>query len=170
MPQDLERQCLPSPKIDLCELYPLCSPQVLFLSHSWVVLALLLTMDPPVTKPEPGIRPRFSPLPTWESVLHDTLMALPAPIPPVLPQLAFGINYPVAVTSQYPEPPISYVLFLQIASPVNFQSSNLLLKPLASGKLLCSTGSSAPCSMMTWRGEMGRVGARLKREGRYIYI
>ena len=42
---------------------------------------------------------------------------------------------------------------------------------MATGKLLCSTGSSARCSVMTERDGMGGVvGERLKREGIYVYI
>ena len=38
-------------------------------------------------------------------------------------------------------------------------------KQTASGKLVCSTGSSPRCSVMTWRGDMGGMLGRLMREG-----
>ena len=44
------------------------------------------------------------------------------------------------------------------------------VKYLANGKLLDSTGSSAPCSVMTWRNGMGSVGGRLNKEKIYVYI
>ena len=40
----------------------------------------------------------------------------------------------------------------------------------ASRKLLCNTGSSAGCFVITYRGGMGRVGGRFKSEGIYAYI
>ena len=39
------------------------------------------------------------------------------------------------------------------------------VKQIASGKQPHSTGRSAPCSVTTWRGGIGRVGGRSKREG-----
>ena len=44
------------------------------------------------------------------------------------------------------------------------------VKQTARGKLLYSTGSSARCSVMTWRGGMEEDEGRLKREGLYGYI
>ena len=44
------------------------------------------------------------------------------------------------------------------------------VKWTASGKLLCSTGSSALCSVMTERAGMRGVGWKLKREGVYVYL
>ena len=41
---------------------------------------------------------------------------------------------------------------------------------ISNGKLLYDTGGPAWCSKTTYRGGMGRVGARLKKEGIYIYI
>ena len=38
------------------------------------------------------------------------------------------------------------------------------------GKLLRSTGSSAQCPMMTWRGEAGWYGRRKAHKGEGIYI
>ena len=47
----------------------------------------------------------------------------------------------------------------------------LCVKQIASGKLLNSTGSSALCSVMTQKGEIGGgVGGRLKKEGIYVHI
>ena len=43
------------------------------------------------------------------------------------------------------------------------------VKYLANGKLLDSTGSSAPCSVMTWKGGMG-AGGRGAHEGGDIGI
>ena len=43
------------------------------------------------------------------------------------------------------------------------------VKYLANGKLLDSTGSSAPCSVMTWKGGMG-AGWRGAQEGGDIGI
>ena len=40
------------------------------------------------------------------------------------------------------------------------------IKELASGKLLCSSGCSAQCSLMSG---MGDVGGRRKRESIYVY-
>ena len=44
------------------------------------------------------------------------------------------------------------------------------VKQIASGKQPHSTGRSAQCFVMTYRGGMGKVGGRLKREGIYVYI
>ena len=42
----------------------------------------------------------------------------------------------------------------------------MMCKQLASGQVLCSAGSSALCSVMTWRvGRGGTERGRLKREG-----
>ena len=40
----------------------------------------------------------------------------------------------------------------------------------ASGKQPHSTGRSAPCSEMTERGGIGRMGGRLKREGMWGHV
>ena len=40
---------------------------------------------------------------------------------------------------------------------------------MTSGNLLYNTESSAPCSVMTSRGEMQEVGGRSRREGIYVY-
>ena len=41
---------------------------------------------------------------------------------------------------------------------------------IAGGKLLYSTGIASQCSVMTQRSGMTRVGGKLKREGKYLYI
>ena len=43
------------------------------------------------------------------------------------------------------------------------------MKQIASGKLLCNTGSSAQCSVMTWRDGMGEAG-REAQEGICVYL
>ena len=44
------------------------------------------------------------------------------------------------------------------------------VKQIASGKQQHSTGRSAQCFAMTYRGGIGRVGVRLKREGIWGYM
>ena len=46
----------------------------------------------------------------------------------------------------------------------------LYAKQTASENLLCKTGSSTQCSVMTWRGGMGRWGGREAQEGGDICI
>ena len=46
----------------------------------------------------------------------------------------------------------------------------LSVKQIASGKLLCNTGSSARRSVMAWRSMIVRVAGRLKRAGIYVYL
>ena len=46
----------------------------------------------------------------------------------------------------------------------------ILPKEIASGKLLHSTGRSAQCFVTTWRGGIGRVGGRCKREEIWEYM
>lgn len=44
-------------------------------------------------------------------------------------------------------------------------------KQTASGKLPCSAGNSAPCSVKTWGGGWeSAMGGRLQREGMYVYL
>ena len=46
-----------------------------------------------------------------------------------------------------------------------------MCKTVASGELPSNTGSSAGCSVTTWRGETGmKQGGRFKRKGTYVYL
>ena len=45
------------------------------------------------------------------------------------------------------------------------------VKQIASGNLLCDTGSSTQCSVKTWRGGMGwEMDEGFRREGTYLYL
>ena len=49
---------------------------------------------------------------------------------------------------------------------LKLEINTLACAKIASGKLLCNTGSSAQCSVMTYMGGIG--GVRSKREGIYV--
>lgn len=44
------------------------------------------------------------------------------------------------------------------------------VKQIYSRNLLCNTGSSAGCFVITYRGGMGRVGGRFKRVGIHVHV
>ena len=45
------------------------------------------------------------------------------------------------------------------------------IKQVASGNLLCDTGSSTQCSVITQKGGMGwEMRGRFKKEGTYVYL
>ena len=85
-----------------------------------------------------------------------------APLSKGFPRQEYWKGLPFRPSEHLPDPG------LEPASPASQVDSLPCVKQLASGKLLCDTGSSARCSVMTWRGGVGGVVGKLKKEG-YMY-